>query len=586
MKSFFKFTFATILGFILSILLIVLILTIVVNSSEEEIEIEPNSVLQIELNQNITDRGSDNPLENFNPTKMAAEKHLGLNEILESIKSAKEDENIKGIYLNLTSLSTGMASIEEIRNALIDFKTSKKIVISYADSYSQKSYYLASVSDKVYLHPEGSMFLIGMGAEVMYFKGMLDKMGVEATVIRHGGFKSAAEPFMQEEMSDKNREQIESYIGSIWEHMLKGIANERQIQFDKLENWVEEFEIRFPKHALEYGLIDGIKFKDDILSELKDITKAEKIDDIKLVKLSKYSNVASPLSGGKGITKDKIAVVYATGQINMGQGDHQTIGSDKISAAIRKARLDDNVKAVVLRINSPGGSALASDVIWREVILTQKEKPVIASMGDVAASGGYYIACAANKIIASPNTITGSIGVFGVFFNASEGLKEWFGINVNRVKTNKYADLGSAFRPITENEKVIIQEQIDTVYSTFINHVAMGRNMKLADVDSIGQGRVWSGVNAMEIGLIDEFGGLDKAIIIAAKEAELDKYRIIELPERKPLIEQIMEEFGGNTEASIIQENLGENYKYVRVMNELPKMQGIQARLPYKIEIN
>ncbi len=586
MKNFFKFTFASLLGFILGILLLFLIVFKIVSSSEEEIVVKENSLLQINLAQAISDRGSENPFENFNFQSMESETKLGLYQILESIKKAATDDNIKGIYMNPGNIQAGIATVEEIRDALIEFKEkSGKFIICYADAFSQNSYYLATVADKIYLNPEGGLMLLGLKAEIMFYKKLLDKARVEVKIIRHGSFKSAGEPFMYDKMSDANRTQYTAFLTSIWEQIVDGIAKQRNIPKETLNSYIENFTIRFPEDAVKYKLVDGLKYKDDIIAELKELSNTEKTKDLKLVSLKKYIGVPESKKEKKGIAKDKIAIIFASGSINMGKGDSETIGSENISKAIRKARLDDKVKAIVLRINSPGGSALASEIILREVLLAKKVKPVIASMGDVAASGGYYIACAADTIVASENTITGSIGVFGMFMNLSKGLEDYLGITIDGVKTNKFADLGSMFKNMSAEEEQIIQNQIDDVYDTFISHVSKGRHLKKANVDSIGQGRVWSGSDAMQIGLIDVFGGLEKSIQLAAEKANLDNYRIISLPEQKETVEQIIEKLTGNAQIEISDPTMKQAFKYIKNIEKLSEMQGIQARMPYFIEI-
>ena len=524
MKSFFKYLLASVLGVLVAGLLMFLILLggigAMVSSQDQDVKIKANTILHVELNQIIADRSNNNPFENIDFSSFKPTTQLGLNDILKNIKKAKTDPNIDGIYLDFTAIPAGIATIEEIRNALIDFKSSEKFILAYADVYTQPSYYLASVADKIYLNPEGQMMFVGLRSEIMFFKEALKKLGVEPQIIRHGRFKSAVEPFMYTKMSDDNRLQIMTFIGSIWDHILTGISEERNVSVDDLKVFADNMTINDAKSAVDNNLIDGLKYKDEILSELAERTSKTDIDKIESISLAKYNKV--PDTNRKKLEKDKIAVVYASGNVIMGEGQEGTIGSDRISRALRKARQDSSVKAIVFRVNSGGGSALASEVIWREVKLAQEVKPVIASLGDVAASGGYYIVAPAQKIIASPNTITGSIGVFGVLPNGKELLNEKLGIHVDVAKTNKFADMGSFARPLTAQEKDLIQVSIENIYKTFVNHVAEGRNMKFEDVDKIGEGRVWSGANALEIGLIDGFGGLDEAIILAAEAANIE----------------------------------------------------------------
>jgi len=586
MKSFFKYVLATIVGIILSSILIFFIflgsIGAIISSQDQPVKIDKHTVLHMKLTNPITDRSNKNPMENFDFESFQPVNQLGLNEILANIKKAKEDANIDGIYLDFTMIPAGMATIEEIRSALIDFKASGKFILSYADTYTQSTYYLASIADKVYLNPEGLLSWTGMRSEIMFFKEALEKIGIEAQIIRHGKFKSAVEPFMYNQMSPENREQIMTYMGSIWNHMLTRISESRNISIEQLNELADNLTLNNADAALEHGFVDGLKYKDEILAELKELTKKKESEKIKNVTLAKYTKVPKKR---KSLEKDKIAVVYASGSVIMGEGAEGTIGSDRISKAIREARKDSSIKAIVFRVNSGGGSALASEVIWREVKLAQQVKPVIASLGDVAASGGYYIVAPAEKIVANPNTITGSIGVFGMIPNGKKLLNDKLGIHVDVAKTNKHADIYSFSRPLSAKEKETIQLNIEGVYETFITHVAEGRGMTKEEIDEIGQGRVWSGANAIEIGLIDEFGGLEKAIEIAAQTANLEKYRVIDYPKLKDPFQKLLEDLQGNVKASILKKELGNEYKYYQRLQDLKNMQGIQARIPYDIEL-
>jgi len=587
MKSFFKYLLATVLGVIIAGLLLFLIMIgsigAMVSSQDQPVKVKPHTILHLTLDQPIMDRSNKNPMENFDFGSFKPTTQLGLNDIIENLDKAKNDPNIDGIYLDLTVIPTGIATIEEIRNALIKFKESGKFILAYADVYTQTTYYMASVADKVYLNPEGEFAFIGMRSEIMFFKEAMEKLGLEPQIIRHGKFKSAVEPFMYTKMSDENREQIMTYMGSIWNHLLEGISKERQLSVKALNDMADNLTIKNAQAAVENGLIDGLKYKDEILADLAERT--EKTDDKKIetINLSKYFK--APGEKKKSLEKNKIAVVYASGSVIMGEGQEGTIGSERISKAIREARKDSTVKAIVFRVNSGGGSALASEIIWREVKLAQEVKPVIASLGDVAASGGYYIVAPAQKIIASPNTITGSIGVFGLLFSGKDLLNNKLGVHVDVAKTNKFADMGSFNRPLTAQEREIIQFGVEEIYDTFISHVAEGRNMTKEQVDEIGQGRVWSGANAIEIGLIDGFGGLNDAIMLAAEAANLEKYRVVEFPKLKDPFEQILEDLQGNAMTSIVKNQLGNEYKYYETLQNAKQMQGIQARIPYEIEI-
>jgi len=590
--NFFKITFASLLGTVLASIVIFflmfLILAGIISSSQEDevANIDKHTVLKLNLNKKIVDRASDNPLAGFNFATMKPDKTLGLNTILENIAKAKIDKNIDGIYLNLTGIGTGIASVEEIRNSLQDFKESGKFIISYADYYSQKTYYLASVADKVYLSPEGSVDFVGLSAQLMFFKNALKKFGVEPIIIRHGKFKSAIEPFMLDKMSEANREQTATYVGSIWENMEKNISESRGISVDELNNIADNLLLKNAKSAVELGFVDSLLFYDEMFELMKAKTEAKKDKDLKVVSLNKYKKVPKiKKKGEKGLAKDKVAVIYASGEIVMGKGGDDNIGAKSLSETIRKARKDKKIKAIVLRINSPGGSALASDIIWREVALAKKAKPVIVSMGDLAASGGYYIACAADSILAGPNTLTGSIGVFGLLFNVEKLMSEKIGITFDKFNTNRYSDIGSTTKSMEAEERAFVQNSIEEVYGTFISHVAEGRGMTTEQVDDIGQGRVWSGANALEIGLIDKLGGLDDAIVIAAEKAGLERYRVTSLPKQKEPFEVLLEELTGDVRVSLFGNETNEFSEAYKYYKSLANMKGVQARIPFEMEI-
>jgi protease IV len=587
MKQFFKFTFASMLGFLLAgFLVFVIFLGIIVSAvsmgKKETVVVPQKTILLLTLDQPINDRSSDNPFAHFNFNRPDVSAQLGLNDIVKNLKKAASDSKVKGIYLELTDIPAGQATIEEIRNALIEFKKSGKFIVAYSESFTQKSYYLSSVADKIYLNPAGDMVFKGMVGQVMFFKGLLDKIDVEAQVIRHGKFKSAVEPFMLDKMSESSKVQTLAFISGMWNHMLSGISASRKVSVDELNAMANEYKIQSPENAVSLKMVDKLLYKDEVLDELKNRVGATGIKDLKLMKLGKYAR--APESDKKS-SDNKIAVIYASGNIISGEGDEESIGSERISKAIRKARLDDKVKAVVLRVNSPGGSALASDVIWREMLLTKKVKPVVVSMGDVAASGGYYISCAADKIYAYPNTITGSIGVFGIIPNMKEMFNKNLGITFDEVKTNPYADYIPVTRPMNDAERKIITHDIETIYSTFTTHVSEGRKMTVAQVDSIGQGRVWSGVDAKRIGLVDEFGGLNDAVAAAAKLAKLKDYRTMDLPEQKDTFQQLMEAFSGDNTSVFLKKELGVAYPYFHYLSRMSRMEGVQALMPYEFDI-
>jgi len=577
------------LGFILSIVvlffLFVVIISAAVNSiGKEVVSIADNSILHITLNQPLRDRSTANPFDEIDFGSFNTKKQPGLNDILTALEKAAVDPKIKGIYLDVPSVQSGIASLEELRNSILKFKKSGKFVYSYADDYSQGAYYLASAADKIYLNPQGLVSLKGLSTEIMFFKGTLEKLEVEPEVIRHGKFKSAIEPFILDKMSDENRMQIAGFIDPIWNHMVTKIAESRKINFNEVKQIADSLEARDAGNALELKLVDRLAYFDEFTADLNAKMGVSKTNKLTLVTLNQYSKAPSKIT--KPFSKDKIAVIYAIGEISSGVGDENSIGSDGMAAAIREARLDDKVKAIVLYVNSPGGSALASDVIWREVMLAKQSKPVVASMASVAASGGYYISCAADTIVAQPNTITGSIGVFGLMFNAQNMLKNKLGITVDTYKTGAYTDLGTVTRPLTSNERAIMQQGVDRVYDTFTSRVAEGRHIPQEMVDSIGQGRVWSGVDAKRLGLVDVLGGIDDAIAIAAKMAHLNNYRIKNLPEQKDAMQEILEGLSGNAETWFMKEKLGSDFRFYKASQDIMKIRGIQARSFYNTEIN
>ncbi len=553
-------------------------------TSPKEFALSENSVLHLKFESEIVDRSSDNPFESFDFMTGKPQPAMGLNKIIKNINKAKEDENIKGILLDLSVINAGIASIGEIRESLIEFKDSGKFIIAYGEMYTQGAYYLASIADNVYLNPVGALDFRGLNANVMFFKNLLEKIGVDAQIIRHGEFKSAGEPFYLEEMSEENREQMQSIISSMWNNITNDISKSRNLSVNHLNKVADDFLSRNPTLALDNSIIDGIKYKDEVYSEIKELLDIEEKAEINFVTYSQYNHAPMPKTMIKAGVRDRIAVIYGMGNIISGEGSDYTMGSDRIAKAIRKARKDENIKAIVFRINSGGGSALASDVMLREIMLAKEEKPVIASFGDVAASGGYYIACAADKIIASPTTITGSIGVFGMIPNMKEFFNDKLGITFDNVKTNELADFASTDRPLKEVERRIIEESIEDVYETFITHVAEGRGLTKETVDNIGRGRVWTGAEAKTIGLVDDFGGLEYAIEQAAEMAELEDYRIIEYPEQKTFFELLMSDMGGVHEY-FIKKNLGESYFYYEQIQSIKESTGILTRMPFDIVI-
>jgi protease-4 len=590
MKQFFKFVLATVVGIIIAsvIPLILIVGLIAAAGSDKEVDVDANSVLHIKFDYPINERTPNNPLANLGFLGLDGEKAVGLNDILSSIKKAKTDNNIKGIFLDESYMMSGQATTEEIRNALIDFKKSKKFIIAYSEIYTQGFYYLASVADKVYINPKGIIEFKGFSSEVTFLKGALDKLGIEAQIIKVGTYKSAVEPLVLTKMSDANRLQVTSYLGSMYDYFLTGISKARNINKDSLFNYANSGRIQQPEDALKYKLVDGLKYKDEILSDLKQRTSIAEKKDIASVDLGDYVKSGTKVdTDPKDVSyKNRIAIVYASGEITGGDGDDNKIGSETISKALRKVRMDDKVKAVVLRVNSPGGSSLASDVIWREVMLTKKVKPIIVSMGDVAASGGYYIACAADSIIAEPNTITGSIGIFAVLPNMQKLFNDKLGITFDGVKTGKYADLGDVSRPLSPEERAILQNSVNRGYDDFTKAVAKGRGKTQAYVNSIGQGRVWTGTQALKIGLVDRLGNINDAVKSAAKKAGVKDYRIVAYPEQKSFLNKFGEGLSAEVKAHFVKAELGENYRYYEQIKGVTQMMRTpQARMPFDVVI-
>jgi len=587
MKSFFKYVLATITGTIIVFVVLFLVLigfiTATVSSigAKEEVYVPSSAVLYVSLDYNIQERTTSNPWESMNLPGYGEMKTLGLNDILSRIAAAKDDDRIKGIYLNPTYVNTGMASLKEIRDALVDFKSSGKFIIAYSDIYTQKAYYTASVADEIYMNPEGSLEFKGLSASIMFMKEALDKLGIEMQVVKVGTYKSAVEPFILNEMSSANREQMTAYLESMYSAFLENVSEGRHIPTDTLRNIANNFLIRNADDAVHHKFIDGKCYKDEVFSKLKKRLEVDEKKDVPVVSLLDYNKEVKTETKG-----DRVAVLYAYGDIVDGEGMEGNIGGDKLSRELRKLRLDDRVKAVVLRVNSPGGSALASDVIAREVALTKKAKPIMVSMGDYAASGGYYISTMADSIFAEKETLTGSIGVFGLIPNLQGLLNNKLGIRVDEVKTGKFADLmTSVDRPLTEEEKAIIQTEVNRIYDTFTGKVAAGRNMEVSAVDSIGQGRVWTGSQALERGLVDGIGNLDRAIRAAAAKAKLKDYRVMYYPTQKDPFATLFNTSKERIKMWMLDDELGEYRQHVDQLRTVLKSSGIQARIPYTVEI-
>jgi len=559
----------------------IIIGVIIAATAEEEVAISGNTVLYLDLDKPIAERAPDK-LFFLNP--MSSGNALGLDDIVKSIAKAKDDANITGIYLNTENISTGMGTLEEIRDALIDFKTSGKFLVSYGNYYSQAAYYLATAADQVYLNPEGGMLFKGLNAQLMFLKGTLEKLDVEVQVIRHGKFKAATEPLFLDKMSAENREQITTMITDIWHQVITDISVARTIEPQELNRIADALLVQTAADAVEYGMIDGVLFKDEMLGELRNLLSIDSTAKITTVSLDSYIKVPA---SHRSTAKEKVAVVFAFGDVVDGEGTAENIGGERISRAVRKAREDKTVKAIVLRVNSGGGSALASEVIWREIELASREKPVVASFGDVAASGGYYIGCAANKIVCDPTTITGSIGVWGAIPNLQGLMNNKLGITFDNAKTNDNADFIPVMKPLTPYQRAVIQKDVDHIYDLFAGRVAAGRHMTVEEVDNIGQGRIWSGTEALQLGLVDTLGGLDAAISMAASMAGLTDFRITALPVLKDPLQQILEQITGKSTPDIyMKQALGEDYIYYQTIRKIREMKGVQARMPFEIMVN
>jgi len=583
--NFLRNLFASIFGTLIAFCLIFIIILVIASlfGDADKITVKNNSVLELKLDMMVKDYApkSDDP---FDEILGLNEGKIGLNQIINAIENAKSDDKIKGISITTLGVNAGIAQTQAIRNKLLEFKETGKFIKAYADIYDQKSYYFSSVADSIFINPVGAIDFKGLSSEVLFYKDLEDKTGVKMEVIRHGKYKSAVEPFLYNKMSDDNREQVSTFLKSIWNEMVVDIAKSRALTEEDVNNIADNLLGRNAKKAIESNLIDEALYYDEYMDRLKLAVGLLKVDDLNKITISNY------IATGKGrITStgsNKIAVIYAQGEIIYGKGDENVIGQELIINALRKVKNNKSIKAIVLRVNSPGGSALASELIWREMELASIKKPIVVSMGNVAASGGYYIACGADRIFAEPTTITGSIGVFGVIPNISELAKN-IGINAEQVATNKGANY-SVFEPMTDEFRAVTTEGVEQVYTTFLERVAEGREMTVEEVNEIAQGRVWSGVDALENGLVDELGNLDDAIAHAAELAEITDYRVRNYPSYKKEFE---DRFSGlpfmKTKEKVLMEELGEhNYKIYQSIKQVSKLKGIQARIPMIIEIN
>ena len=589
MKDFIKFTFASVLGVLLAgiIFTVLGIVSMVgmVASSDTETTVEENSILFLDMEGILSERVQDNPLQAIIGEEF---KEYGLDDILASIQKAKEHENIKGIYLQAGMMDAPCASLEEIRNALKSFKESGKFIVAYGDNYTQGMYYLASVADKVIVNPQGTIAWQGLASQTIFFKDLLKKVGVEMEIFKVGTYKSAVEPFIATEMSDANREQITAFLNSTWKRLLEDVSASRGMSEDDLKKCADDFMMFSQAETyIANGLADTLLYKDGVLDYLKTLTGCEADERLHTLSLNDMKNVKRnvPLDKSGNI----IAMYYAEGQIveeaTAGINTTPEIVGEKVCIDLRKLREDETVKAVVLRVNSPGGSAFGSEQIWREVTLLKEEKPVIVSMGDYAASGGYYISCAANCIVADPTTLTGSIGIFGMFPNLENLLTDKLGLHFETVKTNRFADMGDMTRSFNDAEKAAMQNYINNGYKLFVQRCAEGRGMSVEAIEKIAEGRVWTGSMAKELGLVDELGGLDKALEIAAQKAGVENYSVLNYPEMDNVLSTLLNEEKKDYIESQMAETLGEYYDFAKFVRNIKNADRIQARLPFELQI-
>ena len=589
MKDFLKYTLASIVGLLVCTVIVTIISVIsiigIAASSGTAVVVEDNSLFKLELKGEVTERMIDNPFASLMSEEQTA---LGLNDVLASIQKAADNDKIKGIYLEAGNISAQPASVEEIRNALIRFKQTGKFVVAYGDTYSESDYYICSVADKIILNPQGIVDWHGLASQTIYFKDLLEQVGVEMEVFKVGTYKSAVEPYTSTEMSAENREQITAYITSIWDNMVENVALSRGISEERLNYYADQYMAFCPtEECLSAGLVDTLLYKDATKDYLKKLMAVDEDERLKVMTLDEVKNIQ------KNVPLDKsgniIAIYYAEGQIvdnpSTGVNTAPEIVGEKVCIDLRKLRDDENVKAVVLRVNSPGGSAYASEQIWNEVIKLKEKKPVIVSMGDLAASGGYYISCAADTIIAQPNTLTGSIGIFGMFPNPHKLITDKLKLNIETVKTNRFSDFGAMGRPFSSDERAIMQRYINKGYATFIQRCADGRGMPKADIEAVAQGRVWTGEMAMEVGLVDLLGGIELAKEIAAEKAGVESYTLISYPEEvgafAMLLDQTKESYI-ETRFSKFAREFGTELSLIRNIEE---WSSLQARLPYEIHL-
>lgn len=585
MGQFFKFTLASMLGVVLLFVLGFFVLLIIGLTSDNTVKISKKSVLKLKLNKVIKERSVEDPFADLPMPIPTGSENIGLDDIRKAINYAKEDEKIKGIYLELSGISTSFAVLEEIRNLLLDFKSTDKFIYTYGQFYDEKAFYLASIADKTFLHPEGALEFNGLVAEKTYYTHLFEKIGVKPRIFKVGDFKSAVEPYLLDEMSEADRLQTSSYMNSIYDFYLENLAKSLNKDIEELREISNKMKVQLASDAVDLGLIHELGYYDQLEKAIKTKLELKEKKKVKFVSLSKYIKSISKTTTS---SSNRIAIITGEGVIMGGKSGDGVLGSKTIVKAIRKARKNKKVKAIVLRINSPGGGVLPSEDMWREVMLTKEVKPIIASMSGVAASGGYYMAMACDSIVAMPNTITGSIGIFAMLFETSELMEDKIGLRFSRVKTGELSDLGSPTKPYSEAEAAYFQNRINKGYETFTSKAAQGRGMTIEDLKKVASGRVWTGSQAKEIGLVDELGGLDRAIEIAAEASGLEEgaYKVVNYPIKKTFMEELLSQSTSQIKERGIREELGMFYPYFKQIGDLKYLQGIQARMPYTLEIH
>ena len=579
MKQFLKYTLATVVGILIasfiSMFMFFGVIGAMMSSGEAVTKAKPNSVYRLDLSGVLVERSEDNPFEMF-AGQYGGATSIGLDDILANIRKAKADPNIAGIRLDCGGLGVAYTSVTEIRNALLDFKASGKFIVAYADQYTQPMYYLASVADRVLLNPIGAVSFHGLASQTMFYKTMLDKLGVEMQIVKVGTFKSAVEPSILTRMSDANRKQVTVYVNSIWQHLLGEVSASRGIPADRLEAYADmPLDFCEAEETVQYGFVDSLVYESEVDDVIEALMGAEP-------EMMSHADMTTVLPVDEKYHKDKVGVIYAVGNIDM--SETEGIVSDKLVETIREVADDDNVKAVVFRINSGGGSAYGSEQIWHALTQLKTKKPLIVSMGDVAASGGYYIACMADRIVAQPNTLTGSIGVFGQIPNA-EGLTEKIGLDFDLVKTNRHSEGISLVRPMSPEQRDLLQMSVNRTYELFVKRCADGRGMTPDAVKAIAEGRVWTGANALEIGLVDTLGGLSDAVALAAEAAGLAEYGVEEFPAKEDFMTRLMKEMSVGMEARVLRSALGTQYRHLQTLETLPQQSGVMALMPFEVEV-